>query len=230
MRTLVIADLHNHTEHADHWLKNIPHDRVVFLGDYFDDFHDTVHDAHLTALWLRERIDSLSPEEGVFLLGNHDFAYLRSFDPRAYCSGYTHAKAAAIHAVLEPRHWERLRLAHAEQGWLLSHAGFHPSLVTEPTAEAILAQCETALAHPERGGALFGAGRDRGGMQPVGGVLWLDWSSFIPIAGLNQIVGHTPGGQVRRKLGAVSRNVCLDVRNGRVAGLLEEGELATPTR
>lgn len=230
MRTLVIPDLHNQTEHADYWLKTIAHDRVVFLGDYFDDFHDTADDARATALWLRERIDSLSPEEAVFLLGNHDFAYLRSFDPRAYCSGYTHAKAAAIRAVLEPRHWERLRLAHAEQGWLLSHAGFHPSLVSEPTAEVILVQCEVALAHPERAAALFGAGRDRGGMQAVGGVLWLDWSSFVPIADLNQIVGHTPGSKVRRKHGEQSRNVCLDVRNGVAAGLLEDGELTVSSR
>ena len=60
MRTLIIPDIHNHTQNADHWLQTQRYDRVVFLGDYFDDFHDTPGDVINTAGWLRERMDSLT--------------------------------------------------------------------------------------------------------------------------------------------------------------------------
>ena len=49
MRTLIIPDLHHRTDHADHWLATQRHDRVVFLGDYFDGFGDNVNDARRTA-------------------------------------------------------------------------------------------------------------------------------------------------------------------------------------
>lgn len=47
--------------------------------------------------------------------------------------------------------------------------------------------------------SLFGAGIDQDGAQGVGGPLWLDWASLVPIPGINQIVGHTLGSNVRRK-------------------------------
>jgi hypothetical protein len=53
----------------------------------------------------------------------------------------------------------------------------------------------------------------------------MDWDSLVPIAGINQIVGHTPGRQVREKHTPSSRNYCLDVKNGSVAAILSDGEL-----
>lgn len=52
MSTLIIADLHHYTENADRWLESQQFDRVIFLGDYFDDFGDNVNDARRTARWL----------------------------------------------------------------------------------------------------------------------------------------------------------------------------------
>jgi hypothetical protein len=46
---------------------------------------------------------------------------------------------------------------------------------------------------------LLNVGASRGGYDRVGGPLWLDWSrEFRPVAGLNQIVGHTPARGVLR--------------------------------
>lgn len=75
------------------------------------------------------------------------------------------------------------------------------------------------------GDPLLGAGRDRFGPQPIGGPLWLDWSSLIPISGINQVVGHTPDNRVREKSAPGSKNYCLDVRNGEAAAMLENGKI-----
>lgn len=224
MRTLIIPDLHHRTDHADHWLATQRHDRVVFLGDYFDDYGDDVNDARRTALWLRERMEKTAD---VFLLGNHDAAYMFPRSPELFCPGFTAAKARGIGEILRPEHWQRFRLAHAEQGWLLSHAGFHPVWVREPTVERILKRCDQAMQKASRRvvDPILGAGAERGGPQCYGGPLWMDWDSLVPIAGIHQIVGHTPGGEVREKLAPKSRNYCLDVGNAAVATILLNGKL-----
>ena len=224
MRTLIIPDLHHCTDHADHWLATQRHDRVVFLGDYFDNFGDDVSDARRTAFWLRDRIEKT---DDVFLLGNHDVPYMFPRSPQLHCPGFTAAKARGIGEILRPAHWQRFRLAHAEQGWLMSHAGFHPVWIKEPTVERILQRCDQAMQHAKRRvvDPILGAGEDRGGLQQFGGPLWMDWDNLVPIPGINQIVGHTPDDAVREKITRESRNYCLDVGNGAVAAILSNGKL-----
>ena len=229
MRTLIIPDLHNQTQNADHWLQSQQYDRVVFLGDYFDNFGDSALEARQTALWLRERMEA---SNDVFLLGNHDASYLFPDSPELECPGFTRAKSRAIHEMLGPRHWTRLVLAHVEQGWLVSHAGFHPVWMKDPTVEKILARCRKAmrLAAKRSIDPILGAGEDRGGMQLFGGPLWMDFGSLVPIPGINQIVGHTPGREVRENHGPGSRNYCLDVKNGSVAAILSDEKLTILNR
>ena len=226
MQTLIIPDIHNHIENADYWLTNEEYDLVVFLGDYFDHFGDDVNDARRTALWLRER---MSAAADIFLLGNHDAPYMFPNSPQLYCPGFTKPKAAGIREILGLEHWQRFQLAHAEQGWLLSHAGFHPVWIAEPTIERILARCDQAMeyayARKRIVDPIFGAGEERGGNQLFGGPTWMDWSNLVPIPGINQIVGHTPGEEVREKIAKDSNNYCLDVKNASVAAILSEGEL-----
>jgi len=224
MRTLIIPDLHHHTDHADHWLATQRHDRVVFLGDYFDAFGDNVNDARRTAMWLRDRMEKTVD---IFLLGNHDVSYMFPRNPQLYCPGFTPAKARGIGEILRPEHWKRFRLAYVEQGWLMSHAGFHPVWIKEPTVERILRRCDLAMQRAKRSviDPILGAGDDRGGAQYFGGPLWMDWDNLMPISGINQVVGHTPGEEVRKRITADSRNHCLDVGNGSVAAILVDGEL-----
>jgi hypothetical protein len=224
MRTLIVPDIHNRIERADHWLESQSYDRVVFLGDYFDDFGDNARDARKTALWLRNRMDAT---DDVFLLGNHDIAYMFPRRDEFYCSGFTKAKAKAIREILKPEHWRRLKLAHEEQGWLLSHAGFHPVWIEEPVVAKILLRCREAMERTATGNMdpILDAGVDRGGWLPFGGPLWMDWGSLAPIPGINQIVGHTPGAAVRERSTKESRNYCLDVRNASVAAALCEGRI-----
>jgi hypothetical protein len=224
MHTLIIPDLHHCTDHADDWLATQRHDRVVFLGDYFDDFGDDVCDARRTAFWLRDRIEKT---DDVFLLGNHDVPYMFPHAPQLYCPGFTAAKAHGISEILRPEHWQRFRLAHAEQVWLMSHAGFHPVWIQEPTVERILERCDQAMQQAKRRviDPILGAGEDRGGLQRFGGPLWMDWGNLMPIPGINQIVGHSPDEKVREKITPESRNYCLDVGKASVAAILSDGKL-----
>ena len=224
MRTLIIPDIHNHIENADYWLTSQKYDRVVFLGDYFDHFRDDGNDARKMAMWLRDWMERTG---NIFLLGNHDVAYMFPDKNELYCPGFTRAKANAIHEILKPADWHRFKLAHAEQGWLLSHAGFHPVWIKDPTAEIILERCEQVMELARRGKVdpILGMGWDRGGLQRYGGPLWMDWGTLVPIPGINQIVGHTPDDEVREKIAKDSKNYCLDVRNASVAAILSDGKL-----
>ncbi len=229
MRTLIIPDIHNHTENADYWLQTQRYERVVFLGDFFDDYGDSALEARRTALWLRHRMEA---HDDVFLLGNHDAAYLFPDSPELECPGFTRAKSRAIRELLAPRHWQRFQLVHIEQGWVLSHAGFHPVWLPEPSVEKILARCEKAmqLAKKSTIDPILGAGVDRGGMQRFGGPLWMDFGNFLPIPKINQIVGHTPDDTVRKKLTRDSRNYCLDVKNASAAAILCGGRVTILNR
>jgi hypothetical protein len=224
MRTLIIPDIHNQTDNADHWIATQRYDGVVFLGDYFDSSDDNVGDARTTACWLRDR---MRLPQSIFLLGNHDVAYMFPNEPEVECPGFTRAKARAIHEVLTSAHWEKFQLAWEEQSWLLSHAGFHPVWIDEPSLARIVARCRRAMELARRGklDPILGYGEKPGGIQRFGGPLWMDWESFLPIAGINQIVGHTRGSDAREKTVTRSRNYCLDVGDASVAAILSDGEL-----
>jgi hypothetical protein len=224
MRTLIIPDIHHQTGNADYWLETQRFDRVVFLGDYFDNFGDDVNDARRTAMWLRDRMER--PDD-VFLLGNHDAAYLFPNSADLYCPGFTKAKAKGIHEILHREHWARFQLAHAEQDWLMSHAGFHPVWMENPTVEGIVDRCALAMKRAKKRfvDPILGMGEDRGGVQRYGGPLWMNWGSLVPIPGINQVVGHTSDDHVRLNTTPKSRNYCLDVNNASVAAILCERKL-----
>jgi hypothetical protein len=226
VRVLVIPDLHNHIENADYWLETQQYDRVVFLGDYFDDFEDNVTDARRTAFWLRRRMEN-APDD-VFLLGNHDVAYMFPDQDELYCPGFTKQKAKAISEILQPKHWHRFKLAHEEQGWLLSHAGFHPVWMENPTVPEILGRCDQAMELAKRGKVdpILGYGEKPGGLQRYGGPLWMAWEHFVPISGVSQIVGHTAGSEIRKNCTPSSANYCIDVGNGTLAAVISNQEFS----
>jgi hypothetical protein len=223
---LVIPDIHHKVEAVNTIRRTHPGIPAIFLGDYFDDFHDTPAHMRATCQWLKAALEDPADQ---FLLGNHCFAYL-SYELGVrwgFCSGWTLAKQQIFHeyfpadTLLERSQW-MLQC----QGWLISHAGLsneiYRSFSKRKTSDEIfhwVADAGNALtagvAHPA-----FLAGVDRGGPQRVGGILWCDWERFKPIPGIRQTVGHTPGMEVRYKTG----NVCLDTHLAHY-GLLENRNL-----
>jgi hypothetical protein len=217
--TLIIPDIHHKIELAERVRANHPGLPAIYLGDYFDDFYDTPADMETTCQWLKRR---LADEQDLFLIGNHCFAYL------AYelgvrwgaCSGWTLGKQQVFHkyfpgdSLLKSCKW----MVNC-QGWLISHAGLTGKIEQRGEILDWVQDAERSLTagvmHPA-----FLAGAERGGMAKHGGILWCDWNGFEPIKGIRQIVGHTPGAQVRYK----GENVCLDTHLHHY-GLLESGEL-----
>ena len=200
--TLVIPDIHNNFKEAEAWIRYLEkrHPRgvsqIVFIGDYFDDFGDTPEIAIGVAKWLQH---SIQQPNRVHLVGNHDLAYLA---PSAFtrCSGFEPRKLEAVAPFLETMQRSAFRAAIEADGWLLSHAGFHPSHVAGRTASELVVAADEALRQLWDGAqpALFAAGYARGGPAPVGGITWLDWSKeFRPTIGLHQIVGHSPADTFR---------------------------------
>lgn len=204
MRTLIISDIHQRIKQIDSILNNETFDRVVFLGDYFDDFNDTPQDSYRMALWLKK---NLQDERFVFLFGNHDISYF-SVNRNAQCSGYTDNKDIAIWEILDTNDFDKFKFFWMQDGWLCSHAGLVDSflppvwksedLTHENIKKYLLEQSELCLKslHETRETHWFFQAGDARRWRPIGckgGILWCDFNQeFEPIKGLAQIFGHTP--------------------------------------
>jgi hypothetical protein len=228
-RTLVIPDIHHQISAVDAVLAREEFDRVVFLGDYFDDFHDTPEKARQTAAWLKQR---LADPSMIFLYGNHDLPY-RYSAPGLECSGFSVEKREAILEVLDEDDWSTVRLHAWIDGFLITHAGWNEAFCDmsgRVTAEYIDSMCAECLADLDAGRmhSLVAAGRSRGGIAPVGGIVWQDWSELEPIAGLHQVVGHTPSTEIRFKETETGTAVCMDTRLCHVA-VIQDGAISFQT-
>jgi|APSaa5957512535_1039671.scaffolds.fasta_scaffold08481_4 hypothetical protein len=119
VKTVIIPDIHNDYLTAEKIIKNENPDKTIFLGDYFDDFDDTIQDAINTAKWL---VQSLKQENRIHLIGNHDLSYMTD-NPNLKCAGYRTDKHKAIKEC--DINWNKLKMYYFIDGkWLCTHAGF----------------------------------------------------------------------------------------------------------
>jgi hypothetical protein len=200
-RALIVPDIHNATERAEAIISahGTGCDRIILLGDYFDDFGDSAADAERVAKWL---LQSVQDSRRVHLIGNHDLGYLGTEQTAEIypCPGWSIDKYEAASAVLQGFDRRKLSAAVAFEGWLLSHAGFHRSHLEGRLMVQLLDVCDEAFAKALGGvfDPIFAPSRARGFGDYVGGLTWLDWSrEFTAIDGWHQIVGHTPSRSVR---------------------------------
>jgi len=198
MRTevlLIIPDIHNKIDRAETIIKNAGADKVIFLGDYFDDFGDSHIDARKTAKWLKE---SLNKENRIHLWGNHDVCYAFPNNPYTRCTGFTESKNKAVQEELTEKEWSKLKFFHFEQGFLFTHAGLHSSYFPENNEDIdVFLNKESdyafRLLKKNKSHYFFRAGYSRGGQIPFGGIIWCDFlREFIPNDNAKQIFGHTP--------------------------------------
>lgn len=221
MRTLILPDIHNKIYTADMIVDREKPDRVVCLGDYWDDYDDTHIGATRTAEWVKDKI-----ERGwTMLLGNHDAAYLahafaRYTDKTAFaCPGYTRSKADAINKIIRRAHWSGMKLWDTVGKYVVSHAGFHKHFINPEqglTEEWLRANhgkaFKESFCENNPWNVLTFRAQSRGGNDPYGGILWQDFDEFLPTAGVNQIFGHTEGAQPRYQMAYNSVNICIDTR------------------
>lgn len=207
MRTLVIADIHLNFVRAQKVIDNVPHDKLILTGDYFDAYGGTPKDTRDTAIWLKENI--LYNPNVVTLFGNHDTSYVFNNNINFRCSGYKDDYNQIINNILNDEDKSKFNVYHIDQDYVFSHAGLTNGLWKEYSAKfADQGANETKLeffdrvmkvisneaieaAKSNNGTILFSAGWDRGGIYKHGGINWVDWDTFAPIKGINQIVGHS---------------------------------------
>ena len=249
MRNLIIPDIHLHYKSTLALLEKEEKkcDKVIFLGDYFDDFGDNVDETSIMAQLLKDKF--IYNDKYVCLLGNHDLAYMcRS--RWTCCSGFSWEKSQVISKILSAADWQQFKDFVYIDGWLLSHAGFSPKVYTflddgfnELTLTNLI-KSHREMALNNGISVLYGAGFARGGSQPCGGHVWQDFNhELIPLKNVKQIVGHTPHLEPQVKFFGNSSKVCnqtfyrfngwkthpeivvdLDCK-GRYYGILEDGTL-----
>jgi hypothetical protein len=212
-KVLVIPDIHQCLSFAEEALSE-SFDTVVFLGDYFDCYEQpdgkVYYSIEDTCHWLN-RTKEILGHRGIWLLGNHDLSYLESSlamnhtkggHPKLNytCSGYSNNKATAIKKYLHPNFLPELKLSASVDGYILSHAGFHPdTLPYNPSlsVEELIQLLSDRWSDESRTFRHYldhwvgRASWSRGGRSMTGSPIWLDWDEFVPIKGVNQIVGHT---------------------------------------
>lgn len=194
-KVVIIPDIHNQYGIAEQIIKRENPDQIIFLGDYFDSFYDTIEEASNTASWLAT---SLRKANRIHLIGNHDLSYMTD-NPKLKCSGYSEQK----HVVIKKYkiNWKKLQLYHwIDDQWLCTHAGlsnlFYKEMTDTKSPSDIMEFSQKDLDKIDDVNykhKFFQAGRARNGSAKVGGILWCDYNEeFQPIPDLKQIFGHTP--------------------------------------
>ena len=230
--TLVIPDIHNRTAIIDRLLAEVQArtqiDQIVFLGDYFDDFGDSPDIVESVAEWLVAKKETL--KNATFLYGNHDIHY--AYPGNNISSGFTMAKRIAINDVVGAKKgfWDSFRFHVWVDGWLLTHAGLCKSWISGLKPSCIKKFLDEA--EEDARIDLFTSQRHwfwsasflRGGMSPVGGLVWCDTREFVPVDGINQLFGHTPSHFPGSLGDDKSKAFCIDTFNNHYA-LICGGEL-----
>ena len=202
-KILIIPDIHTKFVDAETIIKQEKPAKTIFLGDYFDEFDDSLDTTEQTAIWLK---GSLEKPDRVHLLGNHDLSYL---DPTKTCSGFTEAKLFAIKKTGVDL--KKLQYFCWIKDWLCTHAGlskqfleFHKDTIK---LDIIKRDGEFAgtlsVKNPD---VLFSVSAYRGGKDEHGGIVWCDYNEFTDIPGIKQIFGHTRSYKVRQ----TTNHICLD--------------------
>lgn len=200
MRTLILPDLHTGFIRAEAIISKEKYDKIVFLGDYFDAFYDTLEETQQVAFWLK---GSLKDPTRIHLLGNHDLAYLNQ---DFLCSGFTENKLITIKNTkvnlgkLIDYYWI--------DDWLCTHAGlsndfFNAYNYKGKTVDRFLKDITSDKEGKKR---LYDCSVFRGGKNAFGGIVWCDYMEFIDIKGVKQIFGHTKG-DLRHQVNANMKDI-----------------------
>lgn len=249
---LIFSDLHHRYKIVEFIISTLREERkrqidqIIFLGDYFDSKqHTTLDDAEGTAEWLH---NSLQQPDRVHLVGNHDAPYfltnpaassVRACPTDYWCPGFSIEKLHLIRKHITEEDIAKIKAMHYANDFLFSHAGILEQLIPSNLDKhegATDAERITSYVNSEykelfvdkkiydRPYPVFKYGARMGEPFP-GGVTWADWNDeFVPIPGLNQIVGHTPANYYRENSlpELVSINYAVDTANQHVY-IMQEG-------
>lgn len=202
MKIICISDIHLKQFHIDKILSwEIGYDKAVFHNDIFDQFGDSVSQNGAAAIWLKNMLDD---DRNVFLWSNHVMSYAFPENGHMSCSGFSEVKNNEIRRYLTQTDFLKHKTYFKYKNILFSHAGFCRDwfLAYEPNVKTTIDGITDFIDKNEdnwmkvlqenKGHPIYGAGKDRGGFQKIGGCTWGDFSHINPITDIIQVVGHTP--------------------------------------
>jgi len=196
MKTMVVGDLHGDLQlavDAVNYCKNNDLN-LIFIGDYLDSF-TFGRDEQLSLI--NFILDTVENSDTVSaLLGNHEYAYLKD---SMRCSGFSKGfRYKLAYANILSRMKALLKDYIFNNGFLITHAGVSRFLITEWRAKNTVYSSDKSdlgVAYEilaRASDCIYNIGYSRGGSSECGGIFWCDWwEEFLPVEGLNQIVGHT---------------------------------------
>lgn len=207
-KVIFIGDIHGRPDWRETALEGMKKfQEVVFLGDYFDSFDIS------SALQIDNFMAFLSfikKKGGTALLGNHDYAYIHGFSS---ISGYQFGQAhryqqllnnntdlfkiawgyrddkhnytLATHAGITQTFWNRYVLPELKEGGFV-----HKIVGGNPVEDLEIHEILNYL--KDKKDLMWKVGSMRGGVGTPG-PLWADIQELMeePMAGINQVVGHT---------------------------------------
>jgi len=204
--TLIIPDLHLRHQQAEKIIKHIGPDKIIFLGDWADDFDNTPEMVKNTAEWF---VWSVNQSNRTHIYGNHECHYAFPYY-KLRCSGYEQWKDFIISDIVPKETWNKIKWWYfLDDTWLLTHAGLHignlPKRISKlyPNKKQFYTEIDKYLRDElikafrdianNQSTWMLSAGRARYGERDVGGITWCDFNhEFKPIKGLHQIFGHSP--------------------------------------
>ncbi len=225
MKIQIIPDIHTGVARAEMAIEQESADKVIFIGDYFDSFGDTLEETEQVAWWLKK---SMENPNRIHLLGNHDLAYM---DQNHICSGFSQGKLFAI----KNTKIDLTKLQHYcwAGDWLCTHAGLSndfyraytlcPSKIEDDENKNVENFLHGLSTDPEGKHRLYDCSVHRGGRNAYGGIVWCDYEEFNDIPNVKQIFGHTHDDEVRHRQTKNAEHYCIDT------GLKHYGVLDTET-
>lgn len=199
MRQLIVGDLHTkyHIFDRIRELGKI-YDRVIFLGDYCDDWN-AIPEASLNLLEGLKQYKLSNPDKVILLLANHDISEWLGNEFK--CSGFNYFTHQLVASFFN-KNKDLFQLAYTDGQFLYTHAGltnswaeqYFSDLSFDPTNLIYVEKTLNTLLtdNPKDLLPLADVGKTRGGYKNPS-IIWADEQELIadpyPIS---QIVGHTP--------------------------------------
>lgn len=200
MKILFVGDVHNHTyifKDVQRLDKEHNFDRIIFLGDYVDDWNTTNKES-LETLDTVIKLKNNNPTKYIFCIGNHELSYL------GYpCSGHQKEMDNLVRLKLTQNINKFVLYSNIELNnkvFYCSHSGFTNNyLINELQPENTKWEDNIKLLNTDildKLKLLTPCSYFRGGSYPYSSFVWTDKrelmynteSLLIPY----QIVGHTP--------------------------------------
>jgi hypothetical protein len=242
-KVLWFSDYHQNTRWVSHILEleKGNYDHIIFGGDEFDT-HESTDKVSSIKETARFALDLVNGKFGpsTCLIGNHLLAYAESwFANSKYshkhniinsCSGFTNSKSMEINKIFKWEDYQKYQLFCEFGGYLISHAGFHPSFwnfykTREENLASLWDESKDAFnSISVKPSHLFGCGEARGGKLKAGGPCWLDFlEEFTDNEEIGpQLIGHTSYyNTVRYK----NKSYCCDGRQTTYALLDSSGKI-----